>query len=282
MSAAVAGTSPTAVAAGDGERPRVLVKEKIGDSGVALLREHFDVELGIDWDDEQLAQRIGEFEGIVIRSATKLTAELLERADPHEGRRAGRCGRRQRRRGGGHAPRDRRRQRARIERRDRGRAHDGAAAGAGPQHSPGVRLARRRPLGPFEVLRCRAVREDARRARLRAHRPARGRSVPARFGMRVVAFDPFVSAERYPRARRREGRQPAGAVRERRLPHHPPAEDARHDRLPRRRRLRRDARRRARAERRPRRPDRRRRAQRRARQRQGRRRGDRRVREGAR
>ena len=59
----------------------MLVKEKIGESGVALLREHFDVELGIDWDDEQLAQRIGEYDGIVIRSATKLTAELIDRAD---------------------------------------------------------------------------------------------------------------------------------------------------------------------------------------------------------
>ena len=28
-------------------RPKVLVKEKIGDSGVALLREHFDVEVGL-------------------------------------------------------------------------------------------------------------------------------------------------------------------------------------------------------------------------------------------
>ena len=33
-----------------GERPKVLVKEKIGDSGIELLREHFDVDLGIDWD----------------------------------------------------------------------------------------------------------------------------------------------------------------------------------------------------------------------------------------
>jgi D-3-phosphoglycerate dehydrogenase len=62
------------------DRAKVLVKEKIGDSGVALLREHFDVDLGIDWDDEQLAQRIGEYDGIVIRSATKMTAELIERA----------------------------------------------------------------------------------------------------------------------------------------------------------------------------------------------------------
>jgi D-3-phosphoglycerate dehydrogenase / 2-oxoglutarate reductase len=62
-------------------RPKVLVKEKIGDSGVKLLEEHFDVELGIDWDDAELAERIGEYDGILIRSATKLTAELIERAD---------------------------------------------------------------------------------------------------------------------------------------------------------------------------------------------------------
>ncbi|HXW59016.1 MAG TPA: phosphoglycerate dehydrogenase [Solirubrobacteraceae bacterium] len=62
------------------ERQRVLVKEKIGDSGVALLREHFDVDLGIDWSEEELGERIGDYEGIVIRSATKLTAELIERA----------------------------------------------------------------------------------------------------------------------------------------------------------------------------------------------------------
>ena len=63
-----------------GERPRVLVKEKIGDPGVELLRTHFDVEVGVDWSDEELAERIGSFHGIVIRSATKMTAELIERA----------------------------------------------------------------------------------------------------------------------------------------------------------------------------------------------------------
>jgi D-3-phosphoglycerate dehydrogenase / 2-oxoglutarate reductase len=62
------------------ERLKVLVKEKIGDSGVALLREHFDVDLGIDWTDEELAERIDSYHGILIRSATKLTAELIERA----------------------------------------------------------------------------------------------------------------------------------------------------------------------------------------------------------
>jgi D-3-phosphoglycerate dehydrogenase len=61
-------------------RLKVLVKEKIGESGVELLREHFDVDLGTDWTDEQLSERIGEYHGILIRSATKLTADLIERA----------------------------------------------------------------------------------------------------------------------------------------------------------------------------------------------------------
>ena len=62
------------------ERLKVLVKEKIGDSGVELLRAHFDVDLGVDWTDEELAERIGQYHGILIRSATKLTAELIELA----------------------------------------------------------------------------------------------------------------------------------------------------------------------------------------------------------
>ena len=59
------------------ERLKVLVKEKIGDSGVELLKQHFDVDLGVDWSDEELSQRIGDYHGILIRSATKMTAELI-------------------------------------------------------------------------------------------------------------------------------------------------------------------------------------------------------------
>jgi D-3-phosphoglycerate dehydrogenase len=64
----------------DTTRPRVLVAEKIGDSGIELLRAHSDVDLGVDWTREQLAERIGEYDGILIRSATKLDAELISKA----------------------------------------------------------------------------------------------------------------------------------------------------------------------------------------------------------
>jgi len=61
---------------------RVLVKEKIGDSGVQLLRDAgFDVELGVDWEDGELERRIGEFDGMLIRSATKLDADLIAKAE---------------------------------------------------------------------------------------------------------------------------------------------------------------------------------------------------------
>lgn len=56
---------------------KVLVAEKVGASGIDLLKSHFDVELGFDWDREQVRARLGEFDGVLIRSATKLDSELL-------------------------------------------------------------------------------------------------------------------------------------------------------------------------------------------------------------
>ena len=53
---------------------KVLVAEKIGASGVSLLREHFDVDEGDHLD------RIGDYDGILIRSATQLTADVIANA----------------------------------------------------------------------------------------------------------------------------------------------------------------------------------------------------------
>jgi D-3-phosphoglycerate dehydrogenase len=60
---------------------KVLVKEKIADSGIELLREDFDVELGFDMSEDELPDRIGEFDAIIVRSATQVTAELIERGE---------------------------------------------------------------------------------------------------------------------------------------------------------------------------------------------------------
>jgi D-3-phosphoglycerate dehydrogenase len=63
-------------------RVRVLVKEKIGEPGVQLLRDAgFEVELGVDWSQDELERRIGEFDGILIRSGTTLDAGLFAKAE---------------------------------------------------------------------------------------------------------------------------------------------------------------------------------------------------------
>jgi D-3-phosphoglycerate dehydrogenase / 2-oxoglutarate reductase len=59
-------------------RPRVLVREPIAEAGVDLLRERFDVDVDPKGD---LAETIGDYEAIVVRSATKLDRELIDRAD---------------------------------------------------------------------------------------------------------------------------------------------------------------------------------------------------------
>jgi D-3-phosphoglycerate dehydrogenase len=56
---------------------RVLVRESIAPAGVDLLREHFDVDVDLESD---LAGIIDRYDAIVIRSATKLTADLIDQA----------------------------------------------------------------------------------------------------------------------------------------------------------------------------------------------------------
>ena len=56
---------------------RILVREPIAEAGVALLQERFDVDVD---PDSPLEDVIDRYDGIVIRSATKLTRELIDRA----------------------------------------------------------------------------------------------------------------------------------------------------------------------------------------------------------
>src|SRR4051812_33765002 len=56
---------------------KVLVRESIAPAGVELLRARFDVDENADSPLEEI---IGDYDAIVVRSATKLTADLIERA----------------------------------------------------------------------------------------------------------------------------------------------------------------------------------------------------------
>ncbi|MEJ7876035.1 MAG: hydroxyacid dehydrogenase, partial [Solirubrobacterales bacterium] len=59
---------------------KILVAEKIAEAGVDLLREDFEVELGLDWDLPTLEERISDFDALIVRSATKVTADLIAKA----------------------------------------------------------------------------------------------------------------------------------------------------------------------------------------------------------
>jgi D-3-phosphoglycerate dehydrogenase len=57
---------------------RILVREQIAEAGIRLLRER-GFEVDVD-GDSPLAETIGGYEAIVVRSATKLTADVIEKA----------------------------------------------------------------------------------------------------------------------------------------------------------------------------------------------------------
>ena len=62
-----------------GNRKRVLVKEKLAAEGIQLLKdEGFEVDTGLDWTPEEFMNRVGDYDALVIRSATKVTAEVIE------------------------------------------------------------------------------------------------------------------------------------------------------------------------------------------------------------
>jgi len=56
---------------------KILVRESIADAGVDLLRERFDVDVDLESPLEDIVHR---YDAIVVRSATKLTADVIERA----------------------------------------------------------------------------------------------------------------------------------------------------------------------------------------------------------
>ena len=61
--------------------PRVLISDELSSAAVAIFRERgVDVDVKPGLDKEALAAVIGQYDGLAIRSATKVTAKLLEAA----------------------------------------------------------------------------------------------------------------------------------------------------------------------------------------------------------
>ncbi|KEY84114.1 D 3 phosphoglycerate dehydrogenase [Aspergillus fumigatus] len=57
--------------------PKVLVPEKLSPDGLALLRASLEVDERRGLDADELLQIIPEYEALVVRSETKVTANLL-------------------------------------------------------------------------------------------------------------------------------------------------------------------------------------------------------------
>ena len=62
------------------ETIKVLVKEKIAQSGIDLLKEDFDVDVCLEMDADELKKEIGKYDALIIRSATKVTEEIIANA----------------------------------------------------------------------------------------------------------------------------------------------------------------------------------------------------------
>ncbi|SFG88852.1 D-3-phosphoglycerate dehydrogenase [Palleronia marisminoris] len=64
--------------------PKVLVSDKLSETAVQIFRDRgieVDFEPSLGKDKDKLAEVIGKYDGLAIRSATKVTAKLLEKAD---------------------------------------------------------------------------------------------------------------------------------------------------------------------------------------------------------
>jgi D-3-phosphoglycerate dehydrogenase / 2-oxoglutarate reductase len=75
-------TSTAVATAGnlDTKNLRVLIKEKISETGIDLLKQHFDVEVSPGMPDDEFREKIDDYDAVIIRSASKLTADILEPA----------------------------------------------------------------------------------------------------------------------------------------------------------------------------------------------------------
>ena len=64
--------------------PKVLISDKLSEDAVRIFQDNrieVDFQPGLGKDPEKLAEIIGDYDGLAVRSATKATADLIARAD---------------------------------------------------------------------------------------------------------------------------------------------------------------------------------------------------------
>jgi hypothetical protein len=61
-------------------KPKILIPEKVSPDGLALLKDQFEVDERKGLSAEELKSIIGDYEALIVRSETKVTADLLNAA----------------------------------------------------------------------------------------------------------------------------------------------------------------------------------------------------------
>ena len=57
---------------------RILVTETLGDSGMAFLRQHADVDQRLRLPHEELCAILPDYEALIVRSSTRVDESLLQ------------------------------------------------------------------------------------------------------------------------------------------------------------------------------------------------------------
>lgn len=60
--------------------PRILVSDPVAKEGIEILQKHFDVDVKTGLEKSKLIEIIGDYDALIVRSETKVTADVLEAA----------------------------------------------------------------------------------------------------------------------------------------------------------------------------------------------------------
>lgn len=62
------------------DRPRIIVTDKLSEQGIKKMEEEADVDIALALSEEELMERIPQYDALVIRSGTKVTRKVVESA----------------------------------------------------------------------------------------------------------------------------------------------------------------------------------------------------------
>ncbi len=172
---------------------RIGVLDPIAAEGLDLLKSagNFEYEERVGLKGDELRKCLAEFDGVIIRSGVKITAESLEGNKRSAGHRPRRRGHRQYRQGGGDAPGHRGHEHSGRQYAVDGRTCVCTDAGPFAQRRPGLPKPVRRQMGSKILHGHPTGRQDAGRGGIRTHwarsRLARIGISHARLGLRSVS-----------------------------------------------------------------------------------------------